>query len=91
MRTETERAKGQRWPIDPETERNVYDVPTFCRRNSISVTTAYRLQREGKLTIGKILGKAVVTAEEEVAFRKLLRDGKLAEPNRRPKRKASAA
>jgi hypothetical protein len=83
MRTEAEPAKAE--PV------NAFDVPTFCRRNSISVTTAYRLKREGKLTIDKLFDKALVSVEAEAAFRKLLREGKLASFVRRRGKRAKAA
>jgi hypothetical protein len=59
---------------------NAFSVADFCRRNAISVTTVYLLKRQGKLKIEKILGKAVVLAEDEQAFLQAVRAGKLASP-----------
>jgi hypothetical protein len=65
-----------------ENDVGMFDVPTFCRRNSIGVSSAYRLAREGKLKISKVYGKALVTAEDEAEFRKAVTEGKLATPKK---------
>lgn len=57
---------------NPEADVNVFDIPTFCRRNGIGRTSAYRAAREGKLTMRKMFGKTVVTKEDEAAFRQNL-------------------
>jgi F420-0:gamma-glutamyl ligase-like protein len=59
---------------------NAFSVPDFCARNAMCPSTAYKLARMGMLEIRKQLGKAVVTIEDESAYRKLLRENKLASP-----------
>lgn len=56
----------------PDTSVNVFDVNTFCRRNGMGRTKAYRLAREGKLTMRNMYGKTVVTIEDEAEFRRSL-------------------
>jgi hypothetical protein len=69
---------------------NACDVPEFCRRNCISISTAYKAKREGLLRIVKVYGKALVYAEDEAAWIKAARDGKLAKDKRKPRARAKA-
>jgi hypothetical protein len=59
---------------------NAFDIPTFCKRNNIGVTIAYKARKHGFVEFTKLFGKSVVTVEAEAKFRKLLREGKLVWP-----------
>jgi hypothetical protein len=62
------------------TARTATNVPTFCERYDISHTTAYKLNRLGHLRISKLYGKALILPEDEDAFVKALREGKIETP-----------
>jgi hypothetical protein len=56
------------------------DVPTFCKRYRISVTTAYKAARLGHLRISKLYGKALILPEDEAEFVAAVRGGKVETP-----------
>lgn len=68
----------------PEAEVNAFDIPTFCKRNGIGRTTAYRAAKAGLLTMRKMFGKTVVTIEDEREFRANLPKWKPSAPHRPP-------
>jgi hypothetical protein len=55
-------------PVNQDENPNSPALKAFCKRNGISATTAYKLARDMKLRICKILGKAIVTPAEEAEF-----------------------
>jgi len=70
---------------------NAFNLPTFTKRNSISLRTVYELAKQGKLKISKVGGKSLIFAEDEDEFRKAARSGALAKDARKPPKKRSAA
>jgi predicted site-specific integrase-resolvase len=50
-------------------------VPDFAKRNGISRGTAYNEVKRGRLRISKVGAKSLIFAEDEDAWRALVRSG----------------
>jgi hypothetical protein len=73
-----------------------WQMPVFCKRNNIGLSSAYKAHAAGLLELTKVFNKTIVTIEAEAKFRKLAREGKLVWPKkatdlRRPGRRAHVA
>jgi len=49
-------------------ERQLYSVSEFCRRNTISRDTFYKLLKTGRISAVKVGGRTLVPAEVERAW-----------------------
>ncbi|HEY1244596.1 MAG TPA: hypothetical protein VGF29_07155 [Hyphomicrobiaceae bacterium] len=77
--------------VPPEVEVNAYSVDEFCQRNSMCRTVFYRAVRMGDIRLTKFYGRSIVLAEDETAFRRKLKAGKLSPPPpRKPPRRTEA-